>query len=97
MCTVQNSKTFVKWPLKKDKTKMLMTNGSLIKVESIAECSKADALLQAFCNTFDLHKAIFGVENHLSVILKDTVLHRFYCIHIVLPELTIKCLKRKCF
>ena len=28
-----------------DKTKILMTNGSLIKVESIAGC----------CNTFDLH------------------------------------------
>ena len=33
-----------------DKTKVLKTNGSLMKVESIAECS-----LAAFCNTFDLH------------------------------------------
>ena len=33
-----------------DKTKILMTNGSLMKVESIAECS-----LGAFCNTFDPH------------------------------------------
>ena len=33
-----------------DKTKVLTTNGSLMKVESIAECS-----LGAFCNTFDLH------------------------------------------
>ena len=33
-----------------DKTKVLMTNGSLMKVESIAECSPG-----AFCNTFDLH------------------------------------------
>ena len=33
-----------------DKTKVLMTNGSLMKVVSIAECS-----LGAFCNTFDLH------------------------------------------
>ena len=33
-----------------NKTKMLKTNGSLMKVESIAECS-----LGAFCNTFDLH------------------------------------------
>ena len=31
---------------KKDKTKVLKTNGSLMKVESIAECS-----LGAFCNT----------------------------------------------
>ena len=33
-----------------DKTKVLKTIGSLMKVESIAECS-----LGAFCNTFDLH------------------------------------------
>ena len=33
-----------------DKTKVLMTNGSLMKVESIAECT-----LGAFCNTLDLH------------------------------------------
>ena len=33
-----------------DKTKILMTNSSLMKVERIAECS-----LGAFCNTFDLH------------------------------------------
>ena len=33
-----------------DKTKILMTDGSLMKVESIA-----DAPLGAFCNTFDLH------------------------------------------
>ena len=32
------------------KTKILKTHGSLMKVESIAECS-----LGAFCNTFDLH------------------------------------------
>ena len=33
-----------------EKTKVLKTNGSLMKVESIAECS-----LGAVCNTFDLH------------------------------------------
>ena len=33
-----------------DKTKVLKTNGSLMQVESIEECS-----LGAFCNTFDLH------------------------------------------
>ena len=32
------------------KTKVLKTNGCLMKVKSIAECS-----LGAFCNTFDLH------------------------------------------
>ena len=35
---------------KTDKTKVLKSNGSLMKVESIPECS-----LGAFCNTFDLH------------------------------------------
>ena len=33
-----------------DKTKVLKTKDSLMKVKSIAECS-----LGAFCNTFDLH------------------------------------------
>ena len=33
-----------------DKTKILMTNGSLMKVESIAECSKGSIL-----QYFDLH------------------------------------------
>ena len=37
-------------PLKNKQNKILMTNGSLMKVESIAEC-----FLGAFCNTFDLH------------------------------------------
>ena len=37
-----------------DNTKILLTNGSLMKVESIVE----------FCNTFDLHLAIIGLENH---------------------------------
>ena len=33
-----------------DKTKVLKTDGSLMQVECIAECS-----LRAFCNTFHLH------------------------------------------
>ena len=48
------SKTCVKRPLKIDKTKILMTNGSLMKVKSI----------EAFCNIFDLHYAIIDLENH---------------------------------
>ena len=42
-CTV---KPVLSGHLKEDKIKVLMENGSLMKVESIAEC---------FCNTFDLH------------------------------------------
>ena len=37
----QYSKTSLKQPLKKDKTKILIINGSLMKVKSIAECSPA--------------------------------------------------------
>ena len=49
----QYSKTCLKQPLKKDKTKLFITNGSLMKVERIAEIENAP--LGAFCNTFDLH------------------------------------------
>ena len=45
-----------------DKTEVLKTNGSLMKVKSIAECS-----LGAFCNIFDRHQAIIGLENHFLV------------------------------
>ena len=51
------SKTCLKRPLKNRQIKFLMTNGSLIKVESIAP-------IGAFCNTFNLHYAIIGLENH---------------------------------
>ena len=44
------SKTVLSCHSNIDKTKVLMINRSLMKVESIAECSCG-----AFCNTFDLH------------------------------------------
>ena len=47
VCTV---KPVLSCHSKIEKTKVLKTNGSLIQVETIAECS-----LGAFCNTFDLH------------------------------------------
>ena len=47
LCTV---KPVLSSNSKMDKTKALKTDGSLIQVESIAECS-----LGAFCNTFNLH------------------------------------------
>ena len=52
-------KTCVKRPLKIDRTKILMTNGSLMQVKSIAECSNGSKVLQnapdgVFCNTFEL-------------------------------------------
>ena len=53
MCTFMGCSTVkpvLKGHSKIDKTKVLLTNGSLTKVKSIAECS-----LGAFCNMFDLH------------------------------------------
>ena len=41
------SKTCLKLPLKNRQTKILMTNGSLMKVESIVECSRW-SILQYF-------------------------------------------------
>ena len=51
-----------------DKTKIFIQNGSIMKVESIAECSPY-APLRAFFNTFDLHLAIIGIENQFCVFL----------------------------
>ena len=64
------SKTCVKWPLKNRqlKTKIFMTNGSLIKVKR-----------GAFCNTFDLHEVINSLENQFLVFLRVAILHKFYC------------------
>ena len=53
----------------------LKINGSLMKVESIAECS-----LGAFCNTFDLHKAIISLGNQiLGLLFWVAAQDRFYC------------------
>ena len=61
---VTYSKTGVNSHSKIEKTKILMTNGSLMKVKSIAEhlCGKLgllaeiqNALHGAFCNAFALH------------------------------------------
>ena len=41
-----------------DITKILMTNGNLMKLKVLQ-----NAPLGAFCNTFDLHQAIIGIEN----------------------------------
>ena len=58
-----------------DKTKVFKTNGNLMKVASIAECS-----LGAFCNTFDLHLAVISLENQVFVFflidrLRQVLLH----------------------
>ena len=46
--------------------KDLNANGSLMKVESIAECSP-------FCNTFDLHKEIIGLKNQVLAFLRVAI------------------------
>ena len=51
-----------------------MTNGSLMMIESIAECSPWSIL-----HTFDLHLAIIGLENQFVFFLRVAVLLRFYC------------------
>ena len=43
------NKTCLKRPLKIDKTKILMTNGNLMKVESIAECSLEHSAILMTC------------------------------------------------
>ena len=53
------SKTCLKWPLKIDKTKVLMENGSLMKVKSIAECI-LQYFWSALCDNW-YWKPIFGV------------------------------------
>ena len=45
-----------------DKTKVLKTDDNLMQVKNIAECS-----LGAFCNAFDLHLAVIGLENQFLV------------------------------
>ena len=45
ICPITTVKPVLSVHSKIDKTKILMTNGSLMKVESIAECSKGSILL----------------------------------------------------
>ena len=51
----QLQRSCLKRPLKNRQIEDLMANGSLMKVESIAERS------------FDRHEAIFGIENHFCL------------------------------
>ena len=51
------SKTCLKWPLEIDKANILMENGSLMQVKSIAECSFNEG--QKYCRMLPLeHSAI---------------------------------------
>ena len=45
-----------------DKTKVLKTGDNSMQVKNTTVC-----LLGAFCNTFDLHLAIIGLENQFFV------------------------------
>ena len=68
------NKPSLKRPLKNRPNKVLKTNGSLMKVKSIAECS-----LGAFCNTFHLHQAIISLENQFWSSFWVATQDRFYC------------------
>ena len=63
------SKTCLKGPLKKDKTKILMTNGSLMKIE------REHSAILLTCI-----QRLIGLENHVLIFLRVAVLHRFYCL-----------------
>ena len=56
LCTVS---PVLRGQSKIDKTLDLKTDGSLMQVKRIAECS-----LGAFCNTFDLHYGIIDLESN---------------------------------
>ena len=60
-----DSKTCLKRLLKNRQKTKVLTNRSLMKVGNIAECS-----LGAFCNTFDLHSAINGLETQFFVVFE---------------------------
>ena len=64
LCIIHTVKLALRGHSKIDKTKVLKTNGSLMKIKSIAECS-----LGAFCNTFDLYKAMTSLEKQFLVFL----------------------------
>ena len=86
---------------KKDKTKVLKADCSLVQVKSIAKCS-----LGVFCNTFDLHKVIIGLENQFLVFFFEWPLKTRFTILIAplsdIPMFYIKyltnsqCTKFKC-
>ena len=57
-------------------TKILMTNGSLMKVKKLQ-----NAPLGAFCNTFDQHYAIIGLEKQFAVFLRVAVQNNIFIQH----------------
>ena len=69
------SKTCVKRPLKNRQTNILMTNGSLMKVVFIAECSPW-SILQYLRPALSDNPAFLKT---ILVFLRVADLHRFYC------------------
>ena len=66
-----------------DKTKALKTDGSLIQVESIAECS-----LGAFCNTLDMHQAIIGLKTQFLIFFEWPVKTGF-TVYVLAPKTSL--------
>ena len=59
------SKTCLKRHSKIDKTKVLMANGSLMKVESIAECSKKPWSILVFSGRYHIISDASLVNNYI--------------------------------
>ena len=53
-----------------------MTNGSLMKVESIAVC-------RMLCNTLDLHEAIIGLERPIFGLFESGRFAQIYCMLVI--------------
>ena len=80
----QYSKTCLKQPLKKDKTKILITNGSLKKVERIAECYWEHSAIPLTCiNQLLVLKTNFW-SSFLSGRLRqvNTYMHTSVCVSV---------------
>ena len=81
---IMYTKTCLKRPLKIDKTKIFKTNGSLMKVKSIAECSMG-SILQYFWPSLSYHLSLrsvfcqflsghFTQDLHISISLNTSTL-----------------------
>ena len=87
----QHSKIYLKQPLKKDKTKILMTFGSLMKVEKIAECSPW-SILQYFLPALRDNWSSF-----LSGHLRQVLLYNKQSIYINAYKCLCQCVSKVCY
>ena len=67
-----------------DQTKALKTDGSLIQVESIAECSRG-----AFCNTLEMHQAKIGLKTQFLIFFELPVLKTGFTVYVLAPKTSL--------